>query len=78
MNSKFFTNEDSNTLEYQRLVPAVAKLPKKNQRYSGITGKSLFDRIKERTKLNKDIKILIVIDDGDCKIKSSKRYNLMS
>jgi len=64
-----------NNLKYQRLVPAVKKLPKKTKIKeikdidNGLTGKLLFKRIKERVKFN-DVKILIIIDDGDCKIKN--------
>jgi len=61
-----------NNLKYQRLVPAVKKLPKKTKIKdidNGLTGKLLFNRIKERVKF-KDVKILIIIDDGDCKITS--------
>ncbi len=70
---KRFLQKINNNLEYQRLVPAVAKLPKKHKIKdidSGITGKSLFDRIKERAKLTSNIKVLIIIDDGDCKVKN--------
>ncbi|MDQ7032900.1 MAG: hypothetical protein Q9M37_09350 [Desulfonauticus sp.] len=61
-------------LNYKRLVPAIHKLPKKTKIKNvdtGLTGKLLFERIKERAKYNKDIKILIIVDDGDCKIKNN-------
>jgi hypothetical protein len=63
-----------NNLEYKRLVPAINKLPKKHKikdEDNGLTGKLLFDRIKERVKLIENIEILIIIDDGDCKIKNN-------
>ena len=65
-----------NNLDYQLLVPARKKLPKKTKIKSvdsGLTGKTLFDRIKERVKLNKykDIEVLIIIDDGDCRVKNN-------
>ncbi len=63
-----------NNLDYQLLVPARKKLPKKTKIKaidSGLTGKILFDRIKQRARLNKDIEVLIVIDDGDCRVKNN-------
>jgi len=61
-----------NNLDYKLLVPARKKNPRPKIKNidNGLTGKALFDRIKERVKFQKDIKILIIIDDGDCKVKN--------
>ena len=61
-----------NNIDYKLLVPARKKLPKPKIKNvdSGLTGKAFFDRIKERASFHRDIEVLIIIDDGDCKVSN--------
>ena len=60
-------------LEYKRIFPAIKKPPKKGKvricpEDEGITGKKLFNRLKERIDVwEEEIKVIVIIDDGDCR-----------
>ncbi|NPA11519.1 MAG: hypothetical protein GXO62_04680 [Epsilonproteobacteria bacterium] len=68
-----------NNAEYVRIFPTRLKPVKKKKlsglkkNENGITGKELIKRIKERVKLwDEEIKYLIIMDDGDCRLKNLK------
>ena len=82
---KDFLKKINGNLSYQRLFPARKKPPKLykskkspgeiKREHQGITGKKLLGEIKKcivKYRNEKDVKVLIIVDDGDCKIVNGK------